>query len=728
MTEPEFRPPLIINPGPGIIVIPPPDTEYFSEPLFYNIELDPRIMKAIDKQTIRGYINSGNNIIYKSSTGEINTTTTPIFNTIEADTIKAGNIEASSIAILGTPEIGTDAATVEYVNERLQGLDVKESVRLATIENLVLSGLQTIDGFDVISGDRILVKNQTYAKDNGIYIAHDGDWTRALDFDEPHEAKGAFVFVAEGDVNSAKGFVQTNNSVAVVGTHAINFTQFNGTYAFTAGDGLTKSGNTLNVDTTLNFVTEMTGLTNIGTTGGILLVGGNLEVGGDIKIDGGATITGVATIYGDTTFYNAVTGPTYKEYNDDIKNTFATLDWVDWFVKNEGGVWSVDANNNTIIHNTNLNSSVGIGTTNPTTTLDVNGGVTVRSGLDVNGGATITGVATINNGAFITGELEVNGVNVLTTIHSIENDIVTKLDSNATEFGGNAATASAAKEGSALQTALNLKLDSTATDFDGNAATASAAKEGSALQTALNLKLDSGATEFTGNAATASAASAAKEGSALQTALNGKLDSNAIEFGGNAATASATKEGSALQTALNGKLDSNAIEFGGNAATASDAKEGSALQTALNGKLSSTATEFTGNAATASAAKEGSALENALNLKAPLNNPSFSGTLTASSISASSISLTTEITSDVSLSTSQTSVISGSSLIITIDAASANQPGTVITLLTGANSYTLNDGNSKTATISANTSTIIITTGDSAGDIVAYSNGTLVSF
>jgi hypothetical protein len=688
---------LIINPGPGIIVIPPPDTEYFSEPLFYNIELDPRIMKAIDKQTIRGYINSGNNIIYKSSTGEINTTTTPIFNTIEADTIKAGNIEASSIAILGTPEIGTDAATVEYVNERLQGLDVKESVRLATIENLVLSGLQTIDGFDVISGDRILVKNQTYAKDNGIYIAHDGDWTRALDFDEPHEAKGAFVFVAEGDVNSAKGFVQTNNSVAVVGTHAINFTQFNGTYAFTAGDGLTKSGNTLNVDTTLNFVTEMTGLTNIGTTGGILLVGGNLEVGGDIKIDGGATITGVATIYGDTTFYNAVTGPTYKEYNDDIKNTFATLDWVDWFVKNEGGVWSVDANNNTIIHNTNLNSSVGIGTTNPTTTLDVNGGVTVRSGLDVNGGATITGVATINNGAFITGELEVNGVNVLTTIHSIENDIVTKLDSNATEFGGNAATASAAKEGSALQTALNLKLDSTATDFDGNAATASAAKEGSALQTALNLKLDSGATEFTGNAATASAASAAKEGSALQTALNGKLDSNAIEFGGNAATAS-------------------------------DAKEGSALQTALNGKLSSTATEFTGNAATASAAKEGSALENALNLKAPLNNPSFSGTLTASSISASSISLTTEITSDVSLSTSQTSVISGSSLIITIDAASANQPGTVITLLTGANSYTLNDGNSKTATISANTSTIIITTGDSAGDIVAYSNGTLVSF
>ena len=762
---------------------------------------------TLDKSDVRKLFNSGTNIVYKTSTGVISTSQTPNFN---------------KVTIAGTPSSDTDAVNVQYVNEKLQGLDVKESVRLATTENdlpVLLSGsftvnddhsilndgnLIVIDGTPLRTGDRVLLQNQPSPKENGIYAANAfGVLERTKDFDAPSEVKGSYVFVSEGEENSTKGFVQTNNTLATIGQDDINFTQFNGAHAFTDGRGLTRVGNTLNVDTSLNFVTEMTGLTNIGTSENTVIVGGNLDVSGD------------------TTFYNAVTGQTNKEYNDDIKNTFATLDWVDWFIKNEGGVWSVDACNNTIIHNTNLNSSVGIGTTNPSDTLDVNGGVNISNNATINGDANIRGEllvedATINN-ANVTGVLNVsdriyiNEFNVKENIEAkldsnatefggnaatasapevgsaLENLLNSKLDSNelnftgnaatasaakadsdlesaingklasnATEFGGNAATASAAKAGSALESAINGKLASNATEFGGNAATASAAKAGSALESAINGKLDSNELNFTGNAATASAAkadsdlesaingklasnatefggnaataSAAKAGSALESAINGKLASNATEFGGNAATASAAKAGSALESAINGKLDSNELNFTGNAATASAAKADSDLESAINGKLASNATEFGGNAATASAAKAGSALESALNSKAPLNDPSFSGTLTANSISASSISLTTQITSDVFLSTSQTSVINGENLTITIDAASANKMGTTITLLKGANNYTLNDGNSKTATILGNTSTIIITTGVSAGDIVAYSNGTLVIF
>ena len=175
--------------------------------------------------------------------------------------------------------------------------------------------------------------------------------------------------------------------------------------------------NTIIHNTNLNSSVGI-GTTNPTTT---LDVSGGVNVRNGLDVSGGATIygrttvhnrldvSGGATIHGDTTFYNAVTGQTNKEYNDDIKNTFATLDWVDWFIKNEGGVWSVDACNNTIIHNTNLNSSVGIGTTNPTTTLDVSGGVNVRNGLDVSGGATIYGRTTVHNRLDVSGGATIHG-------------------------------------------------------------------------------------------------------------------------------------------------------------------------------------------------------------------------------------------------------------------------------------------------------------------------------
>src|SRR4051794_5043596 len=80
-------------------------------------------------------------------------------------------------------------------------LAIKTPVRFATTANITLSGEQTIDGVAVVANDRVLVKNQTDATQNGIYLASTGNWTRATDFDSAREAvKGTLVYVNEGTV------------------------------------------------------------------------------------------------------------------------------------------------------------------------------------------------------------------------------------------------------------------------------------------------------------------------------------------------------------------------------------------------------------------------------------------------------------------------------------------------------------------------------------------------
>jgi len=127
-----------------------------------------------------------------------------------------------------------------------------------------------------------------------------------------------------------------------------------------------------------------------------------------------------------------------------------------------------------------------------------------------------------------------------TSIETNRNQISTKLDSNAQEFGGNAATASAAKSGSVLYTDIQSKLNINATQFGGNAATASSANFANTAQNATNagyatFAQNSGSSSTcSGNAATASAA---KSNSQLEVQIDGKLNADANEFDGNAASA-----------------------------------------------------------------------------------------------------------------------------------------------------------------------------------------------
>jgi len=149
---------------------------------------------------------------------------------------------------LGVPASANDAVRLVDLQNTQAGLSGKDSVKVATTANISLSGVQSIDGVSVATGDRVLVKNQTTATQNGIYVCATGAWTRATDADSAGELKsGSFVFVSEGTINADSGWILSTDGAITIGSTAINFTQFSGGGQIIAGAGLTKSGNSIDI-------------------------------------------------------------------------------------------------------------------------------------------------------------------------------------------------------------------------------------------------------------------------------------------------------------------------------------------------------------------------------------------------------------------------------------------------------------------------------------------------
>ena len=183
---------------------------------------------------------SGGRVVYDSGNSLFKVTT---------DGTTLGNMNVA------TPTSDNHAANKSYVDSIAQGLDVKGSVRASSTANVtVASPATTLDGVTLVTGDRILLKDQTANEENGIYTYAVGGLTRATDMDESDEFVGSFFFVEEGTTNSDQGYVVSTNGTIVVGTTAIAFTQFTGTGQLTAGAGLSKSGNTFNVGVDDTFV------------------------------------------------------------------------------------------------------------------------------------------------------------------------------------------------------------------------------------------------------------------------------------------------------------------------------------------------------------------------------------------------------------------------------------------------------------------------------------------
>ena len=200
-----------------------------------------------------------------------------------------GTVDVSSkrITNVATPTNGYDAVNKSYADALVSGLDVKNSVRVISKSNITLSGTQTIDGVAVVADERVLVAGQTTASQNGIYDVKAGAWVRSADADNSPAGEvtsGLFTFVEEGTTWANSGFILVTANPITLGTTALAFTQFSAAGQTIAGDGLTKSGDAINV----------VGATN----GGIKVNGDSIELESTLAGNGLTYTSGVLAVVG----------------------------------------------------------------------------------------------------------------------------------------------------------------------------------------------------------------------------------------------------------------------------------------------------------------------------------------------------------------------------------------------------------------------------------------------
>ena len=178
--------------------------------------------------------------------------------TVQATTLNQFAAPTAAVAMnsqkitgLADPTAAQDAATKGYVDAAVNGTDWKQSVRAATTANITLSGLQTIDGISVLASERVLVKNQTTATENGLYNASSGAWTRTTDADAPAEVSaGLTVMVEEGTTQADSQWRLTTDGAITLGTTSLTFAQIGAGTTYTQGTGISIAGNVVAIDTT----------------------------------------------------------------------------------------------------------------------------------------------------------------------------------------------------------------------------------------------------------------------------------------------------------------------------------------------------------------------------------------------------------------------------------------------------------------------------------------------
>ncbi len=287
------------------------------------------------------------------STAELNYVdgvTSGIQSQLDAKLDKSGGTMTGDLTLAGAPTQSLHAATKGYVDALGEGLHIHASCVAATTENVAiatdLEAGDVVDGVTLAEGDRVLVKSQTNAAQNGIYVVQaSGAALRAADFNEPQEVDGGdFVFVTGGTLYDNTGWVQTTTNVVTLGTDPIQFTQFSGAGTYTAGTGLQLNGTVFSIDTastvdtsTAQTLTNKTisgsnnTLSNIGngslTNSSVTINGETVSLGGSVTISAAPTPQAVSSnitmqanynYFVDTTAARTLTLPASPALGDTI--------------------------------------------------------------------------------------------------------------------------------------------------------------------------------------------------------------------------------------------------------------------------------------------------------------------------------------------------------------------------------------------------------------------------
>ena len=162
--------------------------------------------------------------------------------TINSTTIGATTPSSAAFTtatVSTAPVSGNDVVNKTYLDYFAAGLSWKQPVLCATTANITLTGLQTIDGVTVVAGDRVLVKNQSTASQNGIYLASATAWSRAPDADTWNELISAITFIETGSTLTGTAWYCTAQPGGTIGVTSVNWSNFSVAASYSAGTGLT---------------------------------------------------------------------------------------------------------------------------------------------------------------------------------------------------------------------------------------------------------------------------------------------------------------------------------------------------------------------------------------------------------------------------------------------------------------------------------------------------------
>jgi hypothetical protein len=201
--------------------------------------------------------------------------------TIGATTPSTGAFTSGTVA--AAPTGATDLVNKQYVDYYAAGLSWKAPVTVASTANIAtLSGLLTVDTVTLVAGETVLVKDQSTAADNGIYVVSAGAWTRSVGADVWEEFIGAIVFVVEGTQTGSAWFC-TAQPGGTLGVTAINWSNFSVASTYTAGTGLTLTGTQFSITNTAVTAAAYGSATQVGTF--------TVNAQGQLTLAGNTTVT-----------------------------------------------------------------------------------------------------------------------------------------------------------------------------------------------------------------------------------------------------------------------------------------------------------------------------------------------------------------------------------------------------------------------------------------------------